>query len=185
MFLNPEAINGGKVMKKWYLGFLAVVVLMACSLGVYADHGPYKQGRDYDKRPTYSNKKHNNKLQSDARFVIHRTAIVITDAQKQARYHRYSFGLSRAVSNQKLALEFYSRGSYQDAIFHSLRARDLAFQVISGNGQRRNREYERDQMEEGYAHRAPRGADLDRSANRLIISSDNGVIRLFLNLDLD
>ena len=76
------------------------------------------------------------KVKDDARYIIHRTADVIYVAQRSANHRQYYKGLGQAVAHQQKARRLYLSGFYQDAIFHSLRARKIALEVIHGNKER-------------------------------------------------
>jgi hypothetical protein len=169
-------------LKKWLVGLIVLVLLASCSYSIYAaprfGHG---RDRDHGYGPGPGPQNH---IRDDARYIIHRTAAVIDDAQQAAeRRHRY-MGLAQAVANQQQARRLYMNGNYRDAIFHSLRARDIALQIIRNNGRRPRPEYFRDNMEERYVHDSPRGDDLDRRLDRQRMGKDDDAIHIRINLDL-
>jgi hypothetical protein len=175
-------------LKKWLVGLIVLVLLASCSYSIYAAPS-FGHNRDRDREhgpgpgpgPVPAPQ---NKIRDDARYIIHRTAAVIDDAQQAAeRRHRY-MGLAQAVGNQQQARRLYMNGNYRDAIFHSLRARDIALQIIRDNGRRPRPDYFRDNMEERYAHDSPRGDDLDRRLDRQKMGKDDDAIHIRINLDL-
>jgi hypothetical protein len=169
-------------LKKWLVGLLVLVLLASCAYSVYAaPRFGHERDRDRGHGPGPGPQ---NQIRDDARFIIHRTAAVIDDAQQAAeRRHRF-MGLAQAIGNQQEARRLYMNGNYRDAIFHSLRARDIALQIIRDNGRRARPEYFRDNMEERYAHDSPRGDDLDRRLDRQKMGKDDDAIHIRINLDL-
>jgi hypothetical protein len=130
-------------MSKKMVCLLVVCLLMVLigSIGAYVSaDGPY---RDH------------------ARHIIHRTYLVLDDAQRFARRgHQYA-GLGLAMGHQRYARDLFDNGRYQAAINHSLRARELAFDVIRNNGGEIRGEWGWDRTEGDYYHRMPRRDDLD------------------------
>jgi hypothetical protein len=122
---------------------------------------------------------------NDADYIIHRTATTIFAAQKAADYGHHYYGLGQAVAHQQKARELYWDGSYREAIYHSLRARDLAFQVIVANRERPRREYYRDEMEDRYNQTAPKGKQLDIGIDTVKIGIDDAVVKLHFGLDIN
>lgn len=166
-------------MKKLWIGLMLAVMVVGFSVGIYA-----KPGKGHDKPGKYYYGESRNQSRNDARYIINRTSRVLSDAQRAAdRRHRY-FGLGRAVAHQQKARDLYRYGSYRDAIFHSLRARDLAFQVIEQNRERPHREFYRDDMEERYGRSAPRDRDLDVQLDVTKIGKDDAMVHLRLDFDL-
>lgn len=149
--------------------------------------GPQKPGPGPQKghpAPPPHRDREREKLREDARAIIQRTTVVLREAQQTAKRHRYTRGLAKAVAHQERARELYWRGDYKDAIFHSLRARDLAFQIIRGNRQSYRKEYDWNDMERRYRHDCPKDDDLDvriewRSRN------DKEMLTIKLIFDLD
>lgn len=172
-------------MKKWFVWCLFVALISACSLVAYAgpgkndygknNHGGFKQG------PNQHDKDNNRQLQADSRSVIQRTATILIDAQRIAERRHYKSGFAQAVAHQQMARDLYTHGSYQDAIFHSLRAREIAIQIIQRNKGSIKQEYSRDQMEEGYFHKAPPAQDLDRTIIKIQKDDD----ALHINIDFN
>ena len=178
-------------MKKWYVWFLLVALISACSLAAYAapgqkghdQNGPDQKGHDgFKQGPDQHDKDSNRQLRADSRSVIQRTAPVLIDAQQIARRHHFRSGLAQAVAHQQMARDLYARGSYQNAIFHSLRAREIAIQIIQRNRGPIRRDYSRDQIEDDYYHRAPPAHDLDRSIIRIEKDDDALQIKIDINL---
>jgi hypothetical protein len=70
---------------------------------------------------------------SKAREVLRVTADYLIRAQRAARLGHYHFGLGKAYAHQEEARRLYRDGFYRRAIAHSLRARQIAQDVIDGN----------------------------------------------------
>ncbi len=120
------------------------------------------------------------KVKDDARYIIHRTADVIYVAQRSANHRQYYKGLGQAVAHQQKARRLYLSGFYQDAIFHSLRARKIALEVIHGNKERWTGSW--DAREDWYFRYSPRDNDLDVKLNFTI--GDKDAVRISIDLDL-
>lgn len=166
-------------MKKLLIGLLLVALLVSCQISTFAKPGKFKDGpgKSYD-APGH------RKVKKDAGYIIHRTALIIYDAQQAAKRRHYYYGLSRAIAHQQKARQLYKIESYRDAIYHSLRARDLAFQVIRENRERPRREFYRDELEISYSRTAPRNNELDIRINTIKIGKDDQVVNLHFELDI-
>ena len=168
------------MVKKWVIGLVATVLLVGVSVGVYAKHGRF----DYDGPGRSYNAPGRIKERNDSGYIIHRTAETIFMAQQAADHgHRY-LGLGAAVAHQQKARELYLSGAYRDAIYHSLRARDIAFQVIVANRERPRREYYRDEMEDRYNHEAPQNKELDIQVDTVKVGKDDALVHLHFGLDI-
>lgn len=174
-------------MKKLLVGLMFTALVVTGSLGIVeAKHGKGYDDRDRHEGPGYSAwaPGHQKKVRNDAGYVIHRTAEVIYAAQGAANRGHHYYGLSQAVAHQQKARELYLDGFYQDAIFHSLRARDIAFQVIDRNRVRPPHDYEYDEMEASYHRSAPRASELDLKIDSIKIG-DKGAVRIHIGLDIN
>ena len=120
------------------------------------------------------------KVKDDARFIIHRTADVIYEAQRSADRGHYYKGLAQAVAHQQKARRLYMSGFYQDAIFYSLRARRIAIHVIEMNKGKWTGSW--DPREEWYIRFSPRDNDLDVKLKFTI--GDQEAVRITIDLDL-
>lgn len=120
------------------------------------------------------------KVKDDARYIIHRTADVIYVAQRSADRGHYYKGLAQAVAHQQKARRLYMSGFYQDAIFHSLRARRIAIHVIEMNKGKWTGSW--DPREEWYIRFSPRDNDLDVKLKFTI--GDQEAVRITIDLDL-
>ena len=172
-------------MKKWLIGLMFSVLVLACAFNVMAEPGKFHGGNG---GPNKFNNGHNqrNQERDDARYILHRTAMVVFDAQRILEHrNRRSFGFAQVIANQQKAKELFLNGFYRDAIFHSLRARELAFQIIKRNGERHRREFSRDEMEERYAHNSPRGEELDLRLNLGKLGKDDDVVHFKLDIDIN
>ena len=167
------------MMKKWITGLLLVVLVFSCTLNVFAEYGSHKG------RPDKFHDRRENRERDDARYILHRSAMLVFDAQKAAERGRRYFGLARAIGNQDRARDLYLKGIYRDAIYHSLRARDLAIQVIRANQGVLRKEFFRDAREDGYARNAPRGEDLDIKLDRVKFGKDDAIVHLKFELDIN
>ncbi|MGE5550979.1 MAG: hypothetical protein ACM3ZC_10690 [Bacteroidota bacterium] len=124
-------------------------------------------------------------LRFHARHVIRRTAAVVMAAQKAARRGGKYFGLARTVGHQLYARKQYARGSYLDAIYHSLRARTLAVQVIKLNGAALVREAALDRTEKNYAAKMPAEKDLDQKLEGEDLGTDENAAGILVETELD
>jgi hypothetical protein len=88
--------------------------------------------------------------------------------------------LAQAVSHQQKARRLYMSGFYQDAIFHSLRARRIAIHVIEMNKGKWNGSW--DSREEWYIRFSPHDNDLDVKLN--FTFGDKDAVRISIDLDL-
>ena len=177
-------------MRKWLIGTTMLALLSTCTFGPFValgnnnnnhnNHDRYKQGPEHK----YNNPGPKNRSQQEAQSVLRRTATVLQDAQQAANRRHYSSGLGRAVAHQRYARELYWNGNYQDAIFHSLRARRMAIQVIEGNRESVRWGFTWDNTEQGYYHQSPRDEELDRRIHQGRDYHDNDVLHIFLDIDL-
>lgn len=120
------------------------------------------------------------KVKDDARYIIHRTADVIYVAQRSAARGHYYKGLAQAVAHQQKARRLYMSGFYQDAIFHSLRARRIAIHIIEMNKEKWTGSWDR--REEWYIRFSPRDNDLDVKLK--FTFGDQDAVRVTIDLDL-
>ena len=166
-------------MKKWLIGLTLVVLMVICSMSIYAKHDKFdgRPGKSYDRHGHYQER-------DDAGYIIHRTATVVFTAQQAAQHGHHYYGFAQVIAHQQKARELYWAGSYREAIYHSLRARDLAFQIIEGNREKPRREFYRDEMEERYRHSSPRDEELDLKIDKKKVAKDDEVVRLHFDLDI-
>ncbi len=198
-------------MKKWLIGSMIAVLIGTCPMGVYAANESYnnklievaskiaqsaqgdnnpvqkkygKKGRDHFHRQP-KRWEHSSREREDARYIIHRTAEVIFQAQRHIRLRHYSFGMATVIAHQQLAYELYWKGFYQSAIFHSLRARRLATEIILRNGGNwLDLPASWDEREEQYGNIAPRDNELDSQLDKNRIGNDDDAVDNMLNLDI-
>jgi hypothetical protein len=166
-------------MRKWLIGMMVVVLAVAFSVGIDAKYNRFRgdQGYGYG-RPARLQER------EDARYIIHRTAETIFGAQQAAERGRHYNGLRQSIAHQQRARELYQNGLYREAIYHSLRARDIAFQVITLNRERPHREYYRDDMENRYVRSAPRNKDLDIRIDSVKVGKEAALVRLHFGWDI-
>ena len=172
-------------MRKWVIGLMLLVFLVTGSVGIYAKHyrfegGPHRQYYGPPARPVQPAERR------DAAYIIHRTANTISNAQFAADHgHQYD-GLRMSIAHQRRARDLYWGGAYREAIYHSLRARDLAFHVIAINRERPHREYYFDDMEEHYAQSAPSNNKMDISISSVkVLGKGDALVRLHFGLDIN
>ncbi len=122
----------------------------------------------------------------DCRYIIHRTSETILYAQQAALRGHYTTGLARAIAHQQRARELYDARLYWSAIQHSLRARSLAKNVIIGNREKWvGSKYEYDAREKRYQRYTPKDNDLDIRVDFSSVGSDDAVIRIKFELDIN
>jgi hypothetical protein len=80
-------------------------------------------------------------------------------------------------------LKLYLKHQYRDAIFHSLRARNIAFEIIKANHRKYDPGYDWNDIEDGYMPYTPHDNDLDLKIS-LKSKKDNTYINIKLDLDL-
>jgi len=121
----------------------------------------------------------------DCRYIIRRTSQVISYAQRLALVRLYTSGLARAIVHQQRALDLYEAGFYWSAIYHSLRARSLAINVIRGNRERWFwKQYTGDPLEEKYRIHGPEENILDLLVDLSVIGDDKAVLNIQFKLDI-
>ena len=176
-------------MKKLLIGLTVVVFVMCSALSVFANPskfgGPNNHPGPGDRRNGFGERR-NDDLRNDSRYILHRTADVISEAQRSAERGHKSFGLARAVFTQQRARDLYMKGNYQDAIFFSMRARNLAFDVIRANRERIRPEFFPDRLESRYDHQGPSDNDLDRQmdSDRGRMGRDDDAIHIKIEFNL-
>jgi hypothetical protein len=168
------------MMKKWLIGLMVMVLLLACSISIYAKHNKFDggPGKFYGPPGHFQERK-------DAGFIIHRTAVTIFGAQRAADHGHHYLGLGQAVSHQQKARELYEAGYYREAIYHSLRARDIAFQIMAANREKPRHEYYRDETENNYGRNAPKDKELDIRIDSVKVGKDDAVVHLHFGLDIN
>jgi HEPN domain-containing protein len=175
-------------MKKMLTGLMVATLIVTSSAGVYAK--PWKGNHDgpdrfHDRGHSRYEEHQEREGKRDARNVLERTERVIDEAQDSVRMRHRNRGLARAVGHQQRAIELYRVGQYQDAIFHSLRARDIAIQIMEANHREVRSDFRRDRVEEDYARRAPRDNDLDVKVDWSKVGNDDDAARVQIRLNLD
>lgn len=140
-----------------------------------------RERREQERRERERRERLKREQQEDARYIIRRTADVIYVAQRSTGRRHYYKGMSKAVAHQQKAQRLYRAGAYQEAIFHSLRARKIAIEIIQGNREKWNGSW--DTREDKYRRIAPRDADLDVKLD-LIKIGDKEAVRISIDLDL-
>lgn len=147
----------------------------------------HENRREEGRRRREHNQREDRRLmqeRDDARYVINRTASVISRAQRNARMNHYYAGFARAIAHQNKARELFQNRRYQEAIFHSLRARKLAMQVIRGNREHWSG-YSRNDREERYIRMAPSDHDLDIRVDWQKVGNDDAAVRIQFNLNVN
>lgn len=178
-------------MKKAMISLIIGTLVTTSSIGVLAapgghsKPGPWPQKPGYEEKhgPYHKNDQQDWKLKSDAGYVLERTAKTMREAQMVSRRGRRYSGLALAIAHQQRAQELYANGSYREAIFFSLRARDLAFQIISNNHGRPQPGFGRDDRE-GCYNDGPSGAELDARLDRHKMGRDKDAVHLNIEFHL-
>ena len=156
-------------MRKLLIGLTISVFMLFGALSIYANPGRFG---GHSNPPGFGGPKgpvehrNNNDFRNDSRYVLHRTADVINEAQRAAMRGHKNFGLARAIFTQQHARDLYMNGDFQNAIFFSLRARNLAFDIIRANHVIVRPEFFPDRLESKYDHQRPGDHDLDRQIDR-------------------
>jgi hypothetical protein len=160
-------------LRKLLIGLAVSVFMLLGALSIYANPGKFGEhsnpqgfggpnGGPVEHRDNHDN----NEARNDSRYVLHRTADVINDTQQAAMRGHKNFGLARAIYTQQHARDLYMNGDFQNAIFFSLRARNLAFDIIRANHGMVRPEFFPDRLESKYDHQRPGDHDLDRQIDR-------------------
>ena len=166
-------------MKKRFIGLIFILALVMGSVIIYA-----APPRRFERGPDKFNGGYRPQIRENAQHIIHRTAMVIFEARRAAIQRHRFFGLARALAFQQRARELYFDGLYRDAIFLSLRAREMAIQIIRENHGRMRRDFERDEMEERFARDIPRDEELERHIDKRHIGRDDDAVHLKIELDI-
>jgi hypothetical protein len=167
------------IMKKLLIALVLAVFLVSSSCIICA--APERFMRK-DRPPRHQRQYVHER--EDARHVILRTAKVLFDAQRAVIHGRRSVGLALAVSMQSKARQLYFGRDYRNAIFYSLRARDIAFRIIRDNRSRVKPEFFHDGIEKRYTHNRPRDEDLDKRHDRRRIGSDDDAVHFTIEFDI-
>jgi hypothetical protein len=136
--------------------------------------GRHDGDRDRDRRERHS--------RQEARRILIETNNILEDAKREAERGGYYEGLGRAYSHQREARDLYSNDRrYDRAIDHSLRAREIAKDIIQTN-----REIQRDSRKlkhkETPRKNYDRHDDLDNSINVKIID-DHAALKMKFKID--
>lgn len=97
-----------------------------------------------------------------SRHIIHRTAAVLMVAQQSALQGQRFYGLGLAVAHHRYSLKMYAQSSFEDAIFHSLRARYLGAYVVKQNKNEVLIDALYNRIEEDFAAKSPSADELDK-----------------------
>jgi hypothetical protein len=175
-------------VKKLLMGVTVATLILANSLSVLGAVRMDRRPGGFHKGPEpryHRPDPRERREREDANYVIRRTAQVILAAQRAAEYrHRYQ-GLSQAVAHQETARDRYREGRYRDAIYHSLRARDISFGIIEANRRRVDHGYRYDDRENYYVKSAPPRNTLDVQIDSGKYGKDQDAVRFKINLNLD
>lgn len=125
-----------------------------------------------------------NDNRGKARHVYSRTAAVIRVAQRFAASSHVNYGLGLAITHHRYSEKLFRQDQNDEAIFHSLRARNLAASVIKQNKSEILQEALYDQTEASYAQRSPSDDDLDRRIRGEKLLSDRAAENTEFGSDL-
>ena len=161
-------------MKKWSL----LLIGMLLSVGLFSSVGfAYNPAKQH------------------ARQAYRTTAQVLIEAQDVAKMGHDYQGLGRAFGHQRLARDYYYTRNFQISIQHSLRARQIAYNIIERNsygmdrlerrnGFRRRGHGERfDDFEMRYSKEMSQD-DLDEKVSRNNNNDDEVSLKVKINLNL-
>ena len=99
-----------------------------------------------------------------AKAYLNKTVVIIHAAKAQLLTGKnYTGDFSRALAHQKYARNMFLTGQFQKAIFHSHRARMLAYNVIRNNKGAVTKELESNSEEESLHANQPKDEELDRA----------------------
>ena len=124
-------------------------------------------------------------LKEDARYILQRTAQILMEAQQAAMRRHFRSGLGLAMAHQQKARELYWQGFYREAIFHSLRARNVALQISNGYRERWGWHNPWEPREDNYRRLAPADAVLDNRLDKFAIHGDDDAVFFHFDLDLN
>ncbi len=126
-------------------------------------------------------------VKAEARHVIGRSAAIVLTAQRFAAQGQKYQRLGLAIAHQVYARKLYGGGVYTEAIYHSLRARVLAANVIKQNKGESLIGALYDRMEEKFAQETSPAQELDQKLKeaKVDIMSDQEAAGAQLNLDVD
>ena len=122
-----------------------------------------------------------DQVQIDARYIICRSAMALTDVQS---IPGIKYGLAQAIAHQQKARELYMNHNYRDAIFHSLRARIIAFQIIEKHKEKLRPELFLEEMERHYNKDRPEDFELDGRLDRRRVGKDEEAVYIRIELDI-
>ncbi len=124
---------------------------------------------------------------AEAGNVINRSAAIIRTSQRFAADGQKYDGLGLTLGHQLWAVKLYQQGGYQNAAFHSLRARGLAARVISLNKSSIINEALYDRNEERLIRSSPSGSELDRRLKeaKVGILSDQAAANADMDLEVN
>jgi hypothetical protein len=170
------------------LMMLGLMIIFGCaSVAVVQGqgHGPKDddRGRDRDRRhdqgppPPHSKGKYDRQEREKARRVLNETHDVLDRAQREAARGGYDEGLGRAFTHQQEAKDYFRRDHYDWAISHSMRARDIAKEIIAINGEKR-REPKKELPHRDFS----KHDDVDNSIDLKLIG-DKAALKIKLKLD--
>lgn len=118
------------------------------------------------------------------RHVYKRTAAVLRVAQRFASESHQNYGLGLAVSHHRYSEKLYRQEQMDEAIYHSLRARDLAAHVIKQNQSDILQEALYDQTESVFAKKSPSANELDRRVHNEKLITDRAAENENINTEL-
>jgi hypothetical protein len=102
------------------------------------------------------------RLKRASRHIIHRTTAVLMVAQQSALQGQRFYGLGLAIAHHRHSLKMFNHGSFEEAIYHSLRARYLGANVVKQNKNEALVDALYNRIEERFAARSPSADELDR-----------------------
>jgi hypothetical protein len=144
-------------MKKWFAGSMLMALFMTYSFDVSAVQPLSSSTQSEKDGITVTGA---NQLSSDAFYIMNRTTLLMNYIKKYTDANDFHFELAKA--HQEKARIFECQFAHFDAIYHSLRARELAFRVIVEKGAKPRTEYLLEDRERRYLEYNPSDEELDR-----------------------
>lgn len=159
-------------MKKvlWII-FLGITLVATSIAPVVARdrHRSYDRDRDSFNDASFADR-------ARARQILRRTGEILQRAQRAADRGGYYQGLGKAVAHHRRSRRLFRADFYPEAVFHSMSARRIAFEVLKNNRAMSREDWramqDDDNRDFDLDRWVLREADDDRSSLRLIIEFD-------------
>lgn len=121
-----------------------------------------------------------------AKIVLSKTNRAIGVAHMTVkRTKKYTGKLGKAVKHARVARKLYTAGNYDRSVYHSLRARKLALEVMQENGAKTGSDFLFSAEENTMLSSSPSDADLESEANKEFPTELKDEDLMNGNLDVD